>query len=81
MSPSQNKAAMQDHIPQRQASRLTQAEYCKVHNIKPYIFSYYKNKLAVCEIQWVIKLHFPTEKVNHIDKVVNIAITPSASFG
>ncbi|OQK17907.1 hypothetical protein AU255_08610 [Methyloprofundus sedimenti] len=39
MSPSQNKAAMQEHIPQWQASRLTQAEYCKAHDIKPYIFS------------------------------------------
>ncbi|OQK15371.1 hypothetical protein AU255_07515 [Methyloprofundus sedimenti] len=46
MSPSQNKAAMQEHIPQWQASRLTQAEYCKVHDIKPHIFSYYKKKFG-----------------------------------
>lgn len=44
MSPSQNKAAMQNHIPQWQASHLTQAEYCKAHDIKPHIFSYYKKK-------------------------------------
>jgi len=37
--------------------------------------------MALCEIQWAIKLHFSTEKVNHIDKVVDIAVTPSASFG
>lgn len=46
MSPSQNKAAMQNHIPQWQASRLTQVEYCKAHDIKPHIFSYYKKKLS-----------------------------------
>jgi len=46
MSPSQNKAAMQEHIPQWQASRLTQTEYCKVHDIKPHIFSYYKKKFS-----------------------------------
>jgi len=46
MNPSQNKAAMQDHIPQWQASHLTQAEYCKIHDIKPHIFSYYKKKFS-----------------------------------
>ena len=46
MSPSQNKAAMQDHIPQWQASSLSQSEYCKAHDIKSHIFSYYKNKLS-----------------------------------
>jgi len=46
MSPSQNKAAMQDHIPQWQASHLTQTEYCKAHNIKPHIFSYYKKQFS-----------------------------------
>ena len=37
--------------------------------------------LALCEIQWVIKFHFPTEKVNRVDKVVDIAVAPGASFG
>ena len=37
--------------------------------------------VALCEIQWVIKFHFPTEKVNHVDKVVDIAVAPGASFG
>ena len=37
--------------------------------------------LALCEIQWVIKFHFPTEKINHVDKVVDIAVAPGASFG
>ncbi len=46
MTPSQNKAAMQKHIPQWQASRLTQVEYCKAHDIKPHIFSYYKTKFS-----------------------------------
>jgi hypothetical protein len=46
MTPSQNKAAMQEHIPQWQASDLTQAEYCKIHDIKPHIFSYYKTKFS-----------------------------------
>jgi hypothetical protein len=46
MSPSQNKAAMQKHIPQWQASRLTQIEYCKAHDIKLHIFSYYKKKFS-----------------------------------
>jgi hypothetical protein len=41
MIPYQNKAAMQEHIPQWQASHLTQAEYCKIHGIKPHIFSYF----------------------------------------
>ncbi|GFO72811.1 hypothetical protein BJAS_P3316 [Bathymodiolus japonicus methanotrophic gill symbiont] len=46
MSPSQNKAAMQNHIPQWQASRLTQVGYCKAHDIKPHIFSYYKKQFS-----------------------------------
>ncbi len=46
MSPSQNMAAMQEHIPQWRASRLTQAEYCKAHDIKPHIFSSYKKKFS-----------------------------------
>jgi len=46
MSPSQNKAAMQKHISQWQAGRLTQAKYCKTHDIKPHIFSYYKKKFS-----------------------------------
>ena len=39
-------AAMQEHIPQWRASRLTQSEYCKAHDIKPHIFSYYKKKFS-----------------------------------
>jgi len=46
MTPSQNKAAMQMHIPQWQASQLSQAEYCKHHDIKPHIFSYYKKQFS-----------------------------------
>jgi len=46
MTSSQNKAAMQVHLPQWQASQLSQASYCKQHNLKPHIFSYYKNKLS-----------------------------------
>jgi hypothetical protein len=46
MNPAQNKAAMQEHIPQWQASHLTQAEYCKAHDIKQHIFSYYKKKFS-----------------------------------
>ncbi|WP_221900345.1 IS66 family insertion sequence element accessory protein TnpA [Bathymodiolus platifrons methanotrophic gill symbiont] len=46
MSPSQNKSAMQDPIPQWQASSLTQVEYCKAHDIKPHIFSYYKKQFS-----------------------------------
>jgi len=38
-------------------------------------------KGALCEIQWVIKFHFSTEKINHVDKVMDIAVTPGASFG
>jgi len=36
---------------------------------------------ALCEIHWVIKFHFSTEKINHVDKVMDIAVTPGASFG
>ena len=39
------------------------------------------NFLALCGIQWVIKFHFSTEKINHVDKVMDIAVTPGASFG
>jgi len=46
MTSSQNKAAIQVHLPQWQASQLSQAAYCKRHNLKPHIFSYYKNKLS-----------------------------------
>ena len=37
--------------------------------------------MALCGIQWVIKFHFSTEKINHVDKVMDIAVTPGASFG
>ena len=40
-----------------------------------------KGNLALCEIQWVIKFHFSTEKINHVDKVMDIAVPPGASFG
>ena len=40
-----------------------------------------QNDPALCEIQWVIKFHFSTEKINHVDKVMDIAVTPGASFG
>ena len=40
-----------------------------------------KTILALCGIQWVIKFHFSTEKINHVDKVMDIAVTPGASFG
>ena len=36
--------------------------------------------MALCEIQWVITHQFSTEKVNHIDKVIHIELTPSALF-
>ena len=39
------------------------------------------DKSALCEIQWVIKFHFSTKKINHVDKVMDIAVTPGASFG
>jgi hypothetical protein len=41
------EAAMQEHIPQWQASHLTQAEYCKTHGIKPHIFSPLKIQVPV----------------------------------
>ena len=31
-------------------------------------------KTALCEIEWVIKLQLPTKKVNHVDKIIDIAI-------
>ncbi len=37
---------MQGHIAQWQASSLSQAEYCKEHDIKPHILSYYKKKFS-----------------------------------
>jgi hypothetical protein len=36
--------------------------------------------LALCEIAWVIKFHFPTKEVNHVDKILGISVTPGASF-
>ncbi len=44
MNQYQNHAAMHGHIVDWQASRLSQTEYCKAHNIKQHIFSYYKKK-------------------------------------
>ena len=49
MNSYQNHAAMQGHIAQWQASRLSQTEYCKEHGIKPHIFSYYKKKFSLSE--------------------------------
>jgi hypothetical protein len=46
MNPYQNHAAMQGHIANWQASRLSQTEYCKAHDIKQHIFSYYKKKFG-----------------------------------
>jgi hypothetical protein len=36
--------------------------------------------LVLCEIQWVIEFQFPTQKVNHMDKVAKISEAPSATF-
>jgi len=36
---------------------------------------------ALCEIRWVTKFEFATQKINHIDEVLDIAVTPSLSFG
>jgi len=46
MNPYQNHTAMQSHIAQWLASRLSQTDYCKEHGIKPHIFSYYKKKFS-----------------------------------
>lgn len=42
----QDHTLIQEHIVNWKASWLTQADYCKQHGIKPYIFSYYKKKFA-----------------------------------
>jgi len=47
MNPYQNHEVMQGHIANWQASRLSQTEYCKAHNIKQHIFSYYKKKFSL----------------------------------
>ena len=36
---------------------------------------------ALYEIQWVIIFHFPTKKINHVDKVLYVSIASSAPFG
>ena len=37
-------------------------------------------KTALCEIEWVIKLQLPTKKVNHVDKIIDIAIASGSPF-
>ncbi len=39
------------------------------------------NYLALCEIPWVSELKLATQKVNHVDKIINIAITSGTPFG
>ncbi len=40
-----------------------------------------RKQLALYEIQWVIIFHFPTKKINHVDKVLYVSIASSAPFG
>ena len=70
MSSFQNKAAMQKHISQWQASRLTQAKYCKAHDIKPHIFSYYKKKFSS-----------PASSVTQASPLVPVKLVPEVMPG
>ena len=36
--------------------------------------------LALCEIQWVIKLQLSAKEINHINEVIDIAITSGSPF-
>jgi hypothetical protein len=47
MIPHQNDAAMQFHVSKWRSSNLTQAAYCKKHDIKPHVFGYYKKKFGL----------------------------------
>lgn len=78
MSPAQNKAAMQEHIPKWQASRLTQVEYCKAHDIKQHIFSYYKKKFSsasplVKQVNQLLPVKLITEEA-----LVNLGLSASS---
>lgn len=46
MVPHQKDAVMKSHISRWESSGLTQIAYCKQHDIKPHIFSYYKAKFS-----------------------------------
>ncbi len=46
MVPHQKDAMMKTHLSRWESSGLTQIDYCKKHDIKPHIFSYYKAKFS-----------------------------------
>jgi hypothetical protein len=46
MVPHQKDAVMKSHLSRWKSSGLTQIAYCKQHDIKPHVFSYYKGKLS-----------------------------------
>lgn len=73
MTPSQNNAAMHIHIAQWKDSRLSQAAYCKEHNIRPHLFSYYKKKfnstnVAVKQVSQLV----PVKLVDGIPNNLNL---------
>jgi len=37
--------------------------------------------LALCEIAWVAELELPTEEVDHVDEIVDIAKASGTAFG
>jgi len=48
-------------------------------SIKEKISNTYK-ELALCQIPWVIKFEFSTSKINHINKISSICISPCSFF-
>ena len=71
MTPSQNKAAMQVHIAQWKDSSLSQAAYCKEHNIRPHLFSYYKKKFnstsaAVKQVSQLVPIKLVDDRPNNL---------------
>ncbi len=85
MSPSQNKAV----IPQWQASSLTQAENCKIHNIKSRIFSYYRKQfssepLSAKQVSQLVPVNLVAEEIL-VDSILSagssvIKVTHSNGF-
>ncbi|CAC9539377.1 hypothetical protein [uncultured Gammaproteobacteria bacterium] len=49
MAPHQKDALMKSHLSRWESSGLTQIAYCREHDIKPHIFSYYKAKVSYGE--------------------------------
>jgi len=37
--------------------------------------------MALCEIPWVVVFELPAEEVDHVDEIVDVAVSPCPALG